>query len=172
MGVNLTMIRLIKAMFIFGVSLIFSCNDFTEEELAEYPANVGDIEIDLKIDDPNFKPCPKKKTLQHYEFGKKYKGEKPALEEHFSEKLNSGILIKENGYITIRFLVNCKGETGNYRVKGMDFNYKEKNFDQPTVKQLLNLTKQLDGWPIFEKYNYYQNLTFKIVNSQIDEILP
>lgn len=161
-----------RFILLFGIICLVSCNDFTEEELAAHPVKVGDIQVDLKLDEPNFKPCSKKTTLQHYEFGKKYIGEKPALEQHFSEKLNSGILEKENGYITIRFLVNCKGETGFYRVKGMDFDYKEKKFDQPTVKQLLTLTKQLDGWPIFEKYNYYQQITFKIVNSQIDEILP
>jgi len=151
-------------------SYCLSCNDFTEEELSSHPIHVGDIKADIKIDDPNFKPCDHK-IHQHYNFKSTYRGEKPAIIAHFSEKLNSGILKKENGYISIRFLVNCKGETGRYRVKGMDFDYKVKKFDQPTVKQLLSLTKKLDGWPAFENFNYYQNITFKIVNSQIEEIL-
>jgi hypothetical protein len=158
-------------LIIIVLSLI-SCNDFTEEELAAHPVQVGHIETDIKLDDPTFKACTSKEIYQHYNMKARYKGEKPALIEHFSEKLNSGILKKENGYVTIRFLVNCKGETGRYRVKGMDFNYKIKKFDQPTIKQLLNLTKKLNGWPAFENFNYYQNLTFKIVNSQIEEILP
>ena len=43
-----------------------------------YPENVGDIQFDSNIDDPNFKICDPARCFQYYNFlkGFQYKGEK------------------------------------------------------------------------------------------------
>jgi hypothetical protein len=73
-------------------------------------------------------------------------------------------------------VVNCKGETGRFRIQQMDMDYQEMKFLPETVNQLLKLTQQLHGWIIGE-YNgavrdYYQYLTFKIQEGQLMEIMP
>ena len=78
--------------------------------------------------------------------------------------------------MTIRFIVNCQGQTGRFRVQGMSYKYNEKTFNKNLTSQLLSLTKQLDGWIIGEnggkKFDYYQYLTFKIEKGKLIEIMP
>ncbi|MEL6988044.1 MAG: hypothetical protein AAGK97_09445 [Bacteroidota bacterium] len=156
-------------LILFGY---ISCQTYTEDELEKYAHDVGEVQFDPDLDKADFKRCKKSETVQHYNLNVTYKGEKPAILSHFAQKLNAGILPKENGYISIRFMVNCKGEMGLFRVTCMDFDMKTTKFDKPTVNTLLQLTKEMKGWPFFDQYNYYQVLTFKIENSQITEILP
>jgi hypothetical protein len=58
----------------------------------------------------------------------------------------------------------------------MDMNYLPSKFDDTIVNQLLSITKSLDGWVLGEykgkNYDYYQYLTFKIINNKLIEILP
>ena len=144
---------------------------------SQYPDHVGDISFDPKLDDPAFRICANRSNYQYYNFGKgvQYKGEKPAIEDHFKE-LRSNKLAGETGYVTIRFIVNCEGKTGRFRVQEMDANYQARTFDKTLVTRLLNLTKQLNGWiPAVDtgyKVDYYQYLSFKIENGKLMEILP
>ncbi|NOT75168.1 MAG: hypothetical protein HOP08_09590 [Cyclobacteriaceae bacterium] len=163
--------------------VVFSCskkNERTTEskiETSKYPLHVGDLELDEKLDDPAFKVCNKNKIYQYYNFGKglQYKGEKPMVIESFSAfpvKEMKG----ETGWMTIRFIVNCEGKTGRFRVTGVDENYQSKNFDANIVKNLLSLTQKMDGWIIGmddkEATDYYQYLTFKLEDGKLIEIMP
>ena len=84
----------------------------------------------------------------------------------------------ENGYIRIRFMVNCKGQIGRFSLQEMDRDYKEKRFPPEITQQLFDLVSQLDGWIPMELWSneplvdYYKYLGFKIKNGQIEEILP
>lgn len=140
--------------------------------------HVGDIQFDPQIDDPGFKICDYEAVHQYYNFGKglQYKGEKIKINEHFQGKLKTKEQPGESGFLTIRFIVNCEGETGRYRVQGMDNDYRPKDFNDELTAQLLNLTKQLTGWIPGEyearRFDYYQYLTFKIENGHLIEIMP
>jgi hypothetical protein len=143
------------------LTTLYSCGQ-TQEKKVNYPLQVGDIYFNSKIDDPNFKLCDEDRVFQYYNFGKGllYKGEKIKLNEHFRDALKTKEQKDESGFLTIRFIVNCQGETGRYRVQGMDNDYKEKTFNENLTTQLLNLTKQLDDWIVGEYegkvYDYYQ----------------
>lgn len=158
------------------LSTLLSCGQKLEDS-AVYPLQVGDIPFDPKVDDPNFKLCDEGQILQYYNFSKgfQYQGEKVMVNQHFEENFKAG-QNPESGFLTIRFVVNCEGKTGRYRVQGMTSEYIEKKFDDKLVTQLLSLTKQLDGWGTGEydgkKYDYYQYLTFKIENGRLIEIMP
>lgn len=143
-----------------------------------YLRHVGDTTFDPKLDDPNFKLCNEHKAQQYYNFDKglMYKGEKPALLAHFNKGFKPPKKSTETGFVTIRFIVNCEGKTGWFRVLGIDNAYQPKKFSAALVDQLLLLTKQLNGWLVGDYngkvYDYYQYLTFKIQNGQLVEILP
>ena len=166
----LTMISILLLM-------IFSCRPHPENSSA-YPSQVGDINFDSKIDDPDFKLCDENNVLQYYNFGKglQYKGEKIKIIEQFREGFKSVAHTEESGFITIRFIVNCQGKTGRYRLQGMNNDYIEKTFSENITDQLLGLTKQLDGWGMGEAngkvYDYYQYLTFKMEDGKLIEIMP
>ncbi len=168
-----------RQLFLIFILLttLYSCGQ-TQDKKVNYPLQIGDIYFNSKIDDPNFKLCDEDRVLQYYNFGKglQYKGEKVKINEHFKDGLKTQKQKDESGFLTIRFIVNCQGKTGRYRVQGMDNEYNEKTFNENLTSQLLNLTKHLDGWVIGEyegkTYDYYQYLTFKIEKGKLIEIMP
>ncbi|MCJ8155209.1 hypothetical protein MKJ01_15695 [Chryseobacterium sp. SSA4.19] len=140
---------------------------------------MGNIEFDNKQDDPHFKKCSnnERRVFQYYNDSKgfQFEGEKIRIENGI-QALNLSEDKNSNGYITIRFVVNCEGRTGMFRVQQMDENYIAKKFNQKIVNQLLLFTKDLEGWVPKkiekEKVDYYQYVTYKIENGKVSEILP
>lgn len=141
-------------------------------------SSVGSIVFDKKLDDPSFELCNKGQVIQYFNDSKgfQFEGEKYTLDKIFFEKFENTNLIGETGLIRIRFVVNCNGESGYFRIISMDENYLLKNFNSLIINQLLTITKSLNGW-IPKTYqsqeiNYYQYLIFKIIDGNLIEILP
>lgn len=165
---------------ISAILLTVSCNPKQEIQLnrLEYKRWIGDISFDESKDSKKFVLCnDESQTYQYFNDsnGLEYDGEKISIISTFNSEYH--IYKKdETGLIRIRFMVNCKGETGRFRVLGMDDNYKAKNFNLTITSELLRITKSLTGWkskiingrPI----DYYQYLIFKLENGKIVEILP
>lgn len=156
--------------------IFFSCQ--SEKVATVYPNHVGDIEFDDKVDDVNFKKCLNDKfSFQYYNTSKglEFKGEKITIEKKLEQE-NIRSSKDANGYITIRFVVNCEGKTGMFRVQAMNEKYQKIDFHEKFINQLLDFTKQLNGWIPKEydghKIDYYQYLTYKIENGKVSEILP
>lgn len=149
-----------------------------EKNMDRYKS-VGDIDFDPQKDDINFKICDKNVSysFQYYNDSKgfQYKGEKLAIEEKLKSLKIQGNE-NSNGYITVRFLVNCEGKAGLFRIQTMNFDYKEAAIDKNLEVQLLNFTKSLNGWIVKEinnkKIDYYQYITYKIEYGKVSEILP
>jgi len=82
----------------------------------------------------------------------------------------------DSGYLNIRFVINCKGETGRYVVHENDLNLIPKKFTPELKKQLFELTTQLNEWnPNFirgEKVDSYMYISYRIEHGEIIEILP
>jgi len=145
---------------------------------SKYLRWVGDSVSNVAIDTLGFQICSSEyfvKQYFHFDKGLQYKGEKKKLVALFKDKYIP-VDIDQSGWIRIRFIVNCKGETGRFRIIESDLNYQERNFDQRITNQLLNITQSLDGWEIQTKNNkpkdYYQYLIFKIINGDLIEIMP
>lgn len=139
---------------------------------------VGDIENDAALDDASFDLCHGENNVKQYfntSQGMKFEGEKISLDRYFHERYTP-IAVQESGWVRIRFIINCQGKTGRFRLMQADENYKERNFDKRISDQLLALTKSLKGWEIQildgESIDYYQYLTFKINRGNIEKILP
>lgn len=171
------MLKQIKYFSFILLVLLIACKNPSDKQ-GNYTNIVGNIPRDEVLDDPSFQPCHEDMSFFYYQVDNAnnlYKGEKPAIIKVFDPVFLPKI-DQNDGYVTIRFLVNCKAETGRFRVEQLDFDYKEKKFEGEIVTQLLEKTKQLDGWlPGIKdglKCDYYSYLTFKILNNQIIDILP
>lgn len=159
------------------ILLLASCRTGRNPDDSGYPANVGDITPDPQLDDPGFSVCREHYIPQYYSVETGFEGEKPAMERHFRDKFVKNKQWKgENGYITIRFVVNCRGQSGRFRVLEMGKDLKPKQFPRALSGQLLELTKSLTGWQPgqskIKALDYYQYLTFQIVDGDIAGILP
>ena len=143
-----------------------------------YLRQVGDIPFDAQLDDPAFKVCNENTARQYYNFGKglMYRGEKVELKRFFQKNFRAQKGSKESGYVTVRFIVNCEGKTGMFRIMQIGRDFQVKHFSKNLVSQLSGLVAQLDGWIVGEQdgktFDYYQYLTFKIEDGTITEILP
>lgn len=169
-----------NALFLLFLIPLFSNCQTDKTAVSKYPAHVGNVEWDKKLDDPNFKKYLSEGfySYQYYSGGSsgiQYKGEKLEILRKF-EKENIHSSKDVNGYVTIRFVVNCEGKSGIFRMKQMDENYKETQLDSKLTSQILSFTKNLNGWIPKEidgkKVDYYQYLTYKIEHGKVSEILP
>lgn len=143
---------------------------------------IGDIAYNPTIDTADFQLCKEENlAIQYYAFTKTfnkstYLQEKSEVWKIFEENYKPIIVEQASGLLRIRFLVNCQGKAGRFRVIGMDKNYQEKVFPDAITQQLITITKNLLEWEVFDKQNqkrdYYQYLIFKIENGNIIDILP
>ena len=73
----------------------------------------------------------------------------------------------QSGFLTIRFIVNCKSETCCFHFYEMNEKYEERSFDESVKTQLTAFVKQLGGWKQvedkgnFTNYRYYLNFVIK-----------
>lgn len=83
-----------------------------------------------------------------------------------------------NGLIRVRFLVNCKGQAGNFELLSLDQNYQEKPMDINVTQQILELCKSLQSWipgknsETNESIDTFKYLSFKIKDGAITDIFP
>lgn len=168
-------LKIIRNTFIIILILVLGCSQNNSFK------NVGDIPFDETVDDKQFKICNENNIKQYYvrkssDEPPSYKGEKRGLENAILSKYEFPLSEKENGYLTIRFIVNCRGETGRFRMEEMDFDYQPIRFDEGIKKQLLEIVKNLNEWIIRKDkknvYDFYKYISFKIKDGQIVKILP
>jgi len=97
-----------------------------------------------------------------------------------NEEILSNFVYKEeynsfNGFVVIRFLVNCKGETGRYRAEALNYDFSSANSPGSLLSSTINIIKDLDSWTkstqkdITTEYSKYINLRFK--DGQIQNVL-
>lgn len=159
------------------LATLLACQSKPSAQTA-YPRMIGDIAPNSKLDNPDFQLCSGDKlAIQYYALPEKpYIGEKRAMNDYFFKKYQAQQAAKETGLIRIRFLVNCEGQAGRFRIKGMDWDYQEKTFDPSITDQLLQLTKAIPKWNSFSNekrgIDYYNYLIFKIEEGQLKEIMP
>ena len=139
---------------------------------------VGEVYPNNELDDLDFKICNEQdQIVQYYAFNDKtYEGEKIAITEHFRKKYSAPKNNSESGYIRVRFIVNCEGKSGRFRLLESNLDYEPITFSKNIKQQLLNITKSLKDWKPMVGNNrnrdYYQYLIFKIENGQLIDILP
>lgn len=158
------------------ITILGSCQIEPENRYLRW---VGDIEYNDRVDVDSFSLCNGEDNAYQYfnlANGSVHIGEKPALSDKFKSAYKPVIGKNEHGLIRIRFIVNCQGKAGRFRVLQSDYSYNERQFDPVITSQLLEITKEIEHWEIL--YNngvaadYYMYLIFKITDGQIIEILP
>ena len=165
-----------KKIIIIAIVLLAGCTRSGQD--SKYLRWVGDAEFDPEMDAADFQLCGSEKWVQqylHFGQGLQYEGEKTALRKRFKEAYLP-VETAQSGWIRIRFIVNCQGQTGRFRMIGSDLDYQEQTFDERITGQLLKITQSLDGWAVLSKNgkprDYYQYLIFKINNGNLIDILP
>lgn len=173
------MMKLFEPKIIWSVItslILLSCSEAKKQE--KYFSDLGEISFNEKLDDINFKVCHEDITFpfNYGGVGLVYEGEKRELVKTIRNKFNYPETNGQTGYITIRFIINCEGKAGRFRMTEMGLDLKLKKFDENISNQILDITKSLDGWKAFERnektWDYQQYLTFKFENGVLKDVLP
>jgi len=145
------------------VGFLFSQCQSTAQD---YPEKIGGIAFDPKLDDANFFLCNERFIPEGYQVDTIYEGEAWMVVEQLKAGFQYDERFKGSGYVTVRFVVNCKGETGRYRVLQVDDHYQPTEFSEPLLNHLLLLTKGLKEWKAGEyrgqRFDSYEHIIFKI----------
>lgn len=141
------------------------------------PYSVGYIPYSEKLDNPDFKRCNENTIIENGWRKSAYKGGVKNIWKYFQPIIDVLPYKKgEDGFLTIRFIMNCKGEKDRYRVLAINKRYKAKEFPAEISEQILEAVKKMPEWEIGEYkgelYDSYNMLTFKIENGKIVDIVP
>ncbi len=105
-----------------------------------------------------------------------YRGDKQTLRERLLKEVDPEYLFQESGYLTFRFVINCKGKAGWFVTEMADLDYQKIVFKKETINHLGKIVADLDYWQATvrrgEVRDAYAYLTFKLRNGKIIEILP
>jgi len=143
--------------------------------VAAFAQNVGDISFDPKTDDPKFQVCNPKQVWQGYQLKSKQDETSLMVAREFRTKYKTNPAWKnENGLIRIRFMVNCSGAADRFRLLELDFDLKEKQFNNDLRAHILSIAKNIP-WPTRRAYNqtvdYYHHVSVRIVNGELNDIV-
>lgn len=131
-----------------------------------------------------FKVCMEYRILQYYnnssgtKFNKGLREVKKIVNREFKYTTKQK---NQNGYIRIRFIVNCEGKIGRFSIMELNETYLPFSFDPEIVISLFNIINSdlKNDWTpgTFNLNNStfcdnYKHLTFKIKEGKIIDILP
>ena len=167
-------------MLLFFPLLLQSCKTEKESDAEnEYLRWVGDIKHSEEKDRPDFRICNgEEQVLQYFNLGAGpiFPEEKSTLLETFETQYKPVEASDQNGLIRIRFVVNCEGKAGRFRLLQVDNDYNEIEFDKRITDQLLEITKGIKVWKVMYRreipVDYYFYLIFKMKDGHLTEILP
>ena len=135
------------------------------------------IQPDALVDDPTFTLCDVNTAYPYYGTDTHVKRDKREILEYFNHGYRKPETARDNGYVCIRFIVNCMGVAGRFRLEEFDKNYQPTSINSEIKVQLLDLTRNVKDWQpiIFENqrtYDSYCYFLFKIENGNLTDVLP
>ena len=138
---------------------------------------IGWIPFDKNIDNLNFKVCDELNIEEYYQVNPSYGEGLPSIRKYISAHQQAlEALCKKDGYIIVRFVINCQGQTDRYRTKFMWLNYTEDNaVNTELQKKIIQLTRDMGNWNPGKydgkTYDSYQHLKFLFKNSKLVDVL-
>ncbi len=161
--------------------LVFGCSPTPPD----YPTHdIGYINPENTEDATEvFKPCDSTESIIQYyntntidDAPAYYEGGPKAIRKYILENYPQLNLHQDSGMLTIRFVINCQGQTGYFEVFENDLDFQPTSLNAHTREQLLKITRELNAWKAnFHQGSYrdsYMYLIYRIENGKITEILP
>lgn len=130
-------------------------------------------------DNSDFKICQEEIQIKDYyncNNQGQIKGGKGTWIRILKKELDPQKLNNESGYLTIRFVINCKGEVGRFISEESDLDFQKKKFNKETVSHFFEIVSKQKDWRACnakgKSYDSYAYVTFKLKDGNVIEILP
>ena len=169
-----------KQILVLGLTFFTLTASFAQKpsSIDKPTRNVGDILFDKSLDDSDFHVCDSSGVFQYYNTDSYFLDNKDSFRRYFFSRFNPvpATTPEQSGYVTVKFIINCDGMTGRFRVLEMDSSSRPFTFDKRISGQLLSLVRAWKNWkPAKYKgrfYDSYQYITFRMRNGSIISISP
>ncbi|HZV68659.1 MAG TPA: hypothetical protein VFG10_03915 [Saprospiraceae bacterium] len=138
---------------------------------------IGWIPFDKSLDNSNFKVCDELNIEEYYQVNPSYGEGMSSIRKYiFPHQKVLESLCEKDGYVIVRFVINCLGQTDRYRTKFMSLNYTNENsVNAELQKAIIQLTRNMGNWTPGQydgkAYDCYQHLKFLFKNSQLVDVL-
>lgn len=138
---------------------------------------IGWIQYDKSLDNSNFKVCDELNIEEYYQVNPSYGEGLPSIKKYISaHQQELEALCKKDGYVIVRFVINCQGQTDRYRTKFMLLNYTDENtVNAELQKKIIQLMRDMGNWTPGKydgkTYDCYQHLKFLFKNSKLVDVL-
>ena len=138
---------------------------------------VGAITFNPELDDPSFLVCDELNIMEYYQVNPQYKEGLKSIRGYFNQvSLDSITRGLNDGYLTIRFVINCEGQTDRYRIFAVDRDYQPQPVPKLNQSKLKEWVQKMGDWTAGQyegiEYDSYKFITFKIEKNSITDILP
>ncbi len=174
LSIPLPLYRQLGLFFIFAIIAIYlislSCNGTQKYQSVNKIATVDSFVIcdkqELALQNGYVPAC-------HYYF----EGGRLALFGYINKNyIAPNNAIGQNGYLMIRFVINCNGEAGKFDLVETDMYYKAFEFDPKISVQLLEIMQKIKNWGTPSRNNdevFDQNVSilFKIKDGKLIELM-
>lgn len=176
--VKIVLYSILGIGLVFGGLYFYSWYSYYEKYVPaanKYTKRIAYINADTTLFSIGFETC-RDYIFDYYNPERaRYSEGKNALRKFILENFNTNDYT-DSGYLNIRFVINCKGETGRYVLHENDLNLVPKRFDPKLKEQLLKLTVALKNWnPNVingNKVDSYMYISYRIEDGKITEIIP
>lgn len=171
----LSLLFTFQALFFSGCFNADSAVKPTTYDIPTRNHDLGYIPYDAKLDKPDFLVCDStnirsgRNRLQY-----------PSGRNKFRKDITSKYLYKSDykdfsGYIVVRFVVNCKGESGRYRAESLNLDFSPSDAPSDLLQYAITLVKSLDHWTKSTAYDieteYSKFINLKISNGKIEHVV-
>ena len=136
--------------------------------------NLAWIPCDPEIDSDDFTLCSERTALAYFRGKPGYIKEGRSLQEILVDQFSScPIELQENGFLTLRFMINCEGQIGRIRASMVNNQFDPIPLPKLTT-QIVAFLNELDEWkPYSYKNNNYDVISFihcKIENGSVTKV--
>ena len=143
----------------------------------KYPQYIG--HLSTTEGNHEFERCDENRLLGWYASAATYvpiyEGSKSTFRTYIQSNF-SRTASTDNGFLSLRFIINCKGDVGAMEIQELDHNYQETRLAPNLVEQLVSLSSRTENWSVPDidgvAVDSYMYLIYKIEDGEIVEILP
>ena len=169
-----------NVLFILLALYSFSCSidkpaATTHFEIPVRNHHLSYIPYDASVDHPDYIICDSTKVNSGRNRLKYTDGTAQLKEDIQSSFVYDPSYASFNGYIVIRFLVNCEGQSGRYRTQSLQLVFSPSGVPSDLLTHTIGIIKSLDNWTKSPKYDrreeYAKFINLKFENGKIQHVL-
>jgi hypothetical protein len=156
--------------FVTLICLLFYLNNAQSQTEGYPPARYSIDSLEwLKLCEPTYRN-------DYYHYSAKNNKSSYQILKEWQSVFKKPADFKQTGFLTIKFIINCRLELCCFHIYEMDDRYQPIAFDENVKAQLMTFINNLGGWKVVEEkgkptnYRYYLN--FVIKNGEFKRVSP